>query len=94
VFLRDFLIWHLSQWKEVRLMPANTLQGAAQFIPNDRTLPVLQDATQAVFGELETGVKAKKPKVAIMMIGKQPGDQEISRAGHSLVQPESFWIGV
>ena len=70
-------------------MPASEEQSAAQFIPNDRTLPVLQEAvqhcrgcdlyrnaTQAVFGELETGARAKKPKVAIMMIGEQPGDQE------------------
>ena len=70
-------------------MPASVEQSAAPFVPNDRALPVLQEAvqhcrgcdlyqnaTQAVFGELETGVKAKKPKVAIMMIGERPGDQE------------------
>jgi uracil-DNA glycosylase family protein len=80
-------------------MPASTEQGAAPFLPNDRTLPVLQEAvqhcqgcdlylnaTQAVFGELETGAKAKKPKVAIMMIGEQPGDQE-DKQGRPFVGP-------
>jgi DNA polymerase len=80
-------------------MPANADQGAAPFVPDDRTLPVLQEAvqqcrgcdlyqnaTQAVFGELETGAKAKKPKVAIMMIGEQPGDQE-DRQGRPFVGP-------
>jgi DNA polymerase len=58
-------------------------------VPDDRALPVLQQAvqqcrgcdlyqhaTQAVFGELETGATRKKPKVAIMIVGEQPGDQE------------------
>jgi uracil-DNA glycosylase len=80
-------------------MPASEEQSAAQFVPNDRTLPVLQEAvqhcrgcdlyrnaTQAVFGELETGARAKKPKVAIMMIGEQPGDQE-DRQGRPFVGP-------
>jgi uracil-DNA glycosylase family protein len=74
-------------------------QGAAPFVPDNRTLPVLQEAvqycrgcdlyqyaTQAVFGELETGAKAKKPKVAIMMIGEQPGDQE-DKQGRPFVGP-------
>jgi uracil-DNA glycosylase family protein len=64
-------------------------ESAAPFVPDDRTLPVLREAvqrchgcalyrnaTQAVFGELETGAEAKRPKVAIMMIGEQPGNQE------------------
>ncbi len=80
-------------------MPVGAEQGAASFIPNGRTLPVLQEAvqkcrgcdlyqnaTQAVFGELETGAKAKKPKVAIMMIGEQPGDQE-DKQGRPFVGP-------
>ena len=70
-------------------MSALEKQGAAPFVPHDRTLPILREAvqrcrgcdlyersTQAVFGELETGEKAKRPKVAIMMIGEQPGNQE------------------
>lgn len=74
-------------------------QGAAPFVPDDRTLPVLQEAvqhcrgcdlyqnaTQAVFGELETGTKAKKPKVAIMMMDEQPGDQE-DKQGRPFVGP-------
>jgi uracil-DNA glycosylase len=80
-------------------MPASAEQGAAPFVPDDRTLLVLQEAvqhcrgcdlyqnaTQAVFGELETGTKAKKPKVAIMMIGEQPGDQE-DKQGRPFVGP-------
>ncbi|MDT7813422.1 MAG: uracil-DNA glycosylase, partial [Acidobacteriaceae bacterium] len=64
-------------------------ESAAPFVPEVRTLPVLREAvqhchgcalyrnaTQAVFGELETGAEAKRPKVAIMMIGEQPGNQE------------------
>lgn len=64
-------------------------ESAAPFVPDDRTLPVLREAiqhchgcslyrnaTQAVFGELEAGAEAKRPKVAVMMIGEQPGNQE------------------
>lgn len=80
-------------------MPEGADQGAAPFVPDDRTLPVLQaavqqcrgcdlyqNATQAVFGELETGAIAKRPKVAIMMIGEQPGDQE-DKQGRPFVGP-------
>jgi len=80
-------------------MPARTEQNAAPFVPDDRSLPILQkavqhcrgcdlyqNATQAVFGELETGAAAKKPKVAIMMIGEQPGDQE-DKQGRPFVGP-------
>jgi uracil-DNA glycosylase family protein len=62
---------------------------AERFVPKDRSLPVLMEAiqkcrgcdlyrnaTQAVFGELETGVQVRRPKVTIMMIGEQPGDHE------------------
>jgi hypothetical protein len=51
-------------------MPVSTEQGAAPFVPKERTLPVLQktvqycrgcdlyqNAMQAVFGELKTGAK-------------------------------------
>ena len=70
-------------------MPVSARETAAPFVPEDRALPILREAvqhchgcdlyrhaTQAVFGELETGADAKKPKVAIMMIGEQPGNQE------------------
>jgi DNA polymerase len=80
-------------------MPANIEQGAAPFVPEERTLPILREAvqkcqgcdlyrksTQAVFGELETGGTAKRPKVAIMMIGEQPGDHE-DKEGHPFVGP-------
>lgn len=80
-------------------MPANTKESAAPFVPKDRTLPVLREAvqkcrgcdlyrnaTQAVFGELETGTAARKPHVAIMMIGEQPGDHE-DREGRPFVGP-------
>ena len=74
-------------------------EDASLFVPKDRTLSVLreavqhcrgcdlyQHATQAVFGELESGAKAKSPKVAIMMIGEQPGDQE-DKQGRPFVGP-------
>lgn len=80
-------------------MSSGVEQGAASFVPDGRTLTVLQEAvqhcrgcdlyrnaTRAVFGELETGAKAKKPKVAIMMIGEQPGDQE-DKQGRPFVGP-------
>jgi DNA polymerase len=80
-------------------MPATVEPGAAPFVPEARTLPVLQqavqhcrgcdlylNATQAVFGELETHAAAKKPKASIMMIGEQPGDQE-DRQGRPFVGP-------
>jgi uracil-DNA glycosylase len=64
-------------------------ESAAPFVPDGRTLPVLREAiqhchgcalyrnaTQAVFGELETGAEAKRPKVAVMLIGEQPGNHE------------------
>jgi uracil-DNA glycosylase len=83
----------------VSLMPTSTEQSAASFVPDDRTLPLLQEAvqrcrgcdlyqnaTQAVFGELQSGAKAKKPKVAIMMVGEQPGDQE-DKQGRPFVGP-------
>jgi uracil-DNA glycosylase family protein len=70
-------------------MHTTASESAAPFVPEDRTLPVLREAvqrchgcalyrnaTQAVFGELETGAEAKRPKVAIMMIGEQPGNHE------------------
>jgi DNA polymerase len=80
-------------------MVINTQESAAPFVPKDRTLPILsnavqkcrgcdlyRNATQAVFGELETGTPAKKPKVAIMMIGEQPGDHE-DQEGRPFVGP-------
>jgi DNA polymerase len=80
-------------------MSSKKQEGATQFLPKDRTLPVLRDAvqkchgcdlyrhaTQAVFGELETGTDAKQPRVAIMMIGEQPGDRE-DREGRPFVGP-------
>ncbi|MGC1783668.1 MAG: UdgX family uracil-DNA binding protein [Acidobacteriaceae bacterium] len=80
-------------------MPASAEISATPFVPAERTLPVLQQAvqhcrgcdlyqhaTQAVFGELETRSSASKPKVAIMMIGEQPGDQE-DKQGRPFVGP-------
>jgi uracil-DNA glycosylase family protein len=85
-------------------MPLRAEQSAAPFVPSERTLPVLkeavqhckgcdlyQNATQAVFGELETGEKARKPKVAIMMIGEQPGDQE-DKQGRPFVGPAGKFL--
>lgn len=80
-------------------MTNRTKEDAARFVPKERTLPVLRNAvqecrgcelyrcaTQAVFGELETGRKIAKPKVSIMMVGEQPGDHE-DREGHPFVGP-------
>jgi DNA polymerase len=80
-------------------MSADTKKSAAPFVPEDRTLAALREAvqrcrgcdlyrnaTQAVFGELETGAATKKPKVAIMMIGEQPGDHE-DKEGRPFVGP-------
>jgi len=80
-------------------MPVKTSDSAAPFVPTERSLPILRDAvqkcrgcdlyrnaTQAVFGELETGAEAARPKVEIMMIGEQPGDRE-DREGRPFVGP-------
>ena len=78
---------------------AKLKESAAPFVPQDRTLPVLaeavqkckgcdlyKNATQAVFGDIENGVGAAKPKVTIMIIGEQPGDQE-DKQGRPFVGP-------
>jgi DNA polymerase len=45
-----------------------------------------QNASQAVFGELDTGGIEKISKVSIMMIGEQPGDKE-DKEGRPFVGP-------
>jgi uracil-DNA glycosylase len=73
--------------------------SAAPFVPEERKLPVLaeavqeckgcdlyRNATQAVFGEIESRDGRARPKVAIMMIGEQPGDQE-DKQGRPFVGP-------
>jgi len=78
---------------------AKLKESAGPFVPQDRTLPVLaeavqkckgcdlyKNATQAVFGDIENGVGATKPKVTIMIIGEQPGDQE-DKQGRPFVGP-------
>ncbi|HWG17812.1 MAG TPA: UdgX family uracil-DNA binding protein [Acidobacteriaceae bacterium] len=78
---------------------AKSAASAAPFVPEERSLPVLasaaqkcrgcdlyRNATQAVFGEIESGSEASKPRVAIMMIGEQPGDRE-DVEGHPFVGP-------
>lgn len=80
-------------------MPPKLADSAAPFVPGDRNLPALRQAvqqcrgcdlyrhaTQAVFGELETGAEVARPKVEIMMIGEQPGDRE-DREGRPFVGP-------
>jgi len=80
-------------------MAIDAKNSAARFVPEERTLTVLREAvqkckgcdlyrhaTQAVFGELETGGSATKPRVSIMMIGEQPGDHE-DREGRPFVGP-------
>ena len=74
-------------------------ESAAPFVPDDRKLPVLAEAvqkcegcelyrhaTQAVFGEIGSGGLAARHKVAMMMIGEQPGDQE-DKQGKPFVGP-------
>ena len=80
-------------------MTTRTKEDASRFVPKERTLPVVRTAvqncrgcdlyhyiTQAVFGELETGLSATKPKVSIMMIGEQPEDSE-DKEGRPFVGP-------
>ncbi len=76
-----------------------TKDNAAQFVPRERKLAVLaeavqkckacdlyRDATQAVFGEIEARDGTAPSKIAIMMIGEQPGDQE-DKLGRPFVGP-------
>jgi uracil-DNA glycosylase len=80
-------------------MSGTVKQSAAPFLPKDRTLPILRkavqkchgcdlyrNATQAVFGELESRDEVKKTQVAIMLIGEQPGDHE-DKDGRPFVGP-------
>jgi DNA polymerase len=80
-------------------MATKIKEDAAAFVPKERTLPILRNAvqkcrgcdlyryaSQAVFGELETGLSSTKPKVSIMMIGEQPGDSE-DKEGRPFVGP-------
>ncbi len=80
-------------------MPAGVGKSAVEFVPEERTLPALakavqlcrgcdlyEKATQAVFGELEAGAAAKKPRVTVMMVGEQPGDHE-DKEGRPFVGP-------
>jgi uracil-DNA glycosylase family protein len=73
--------------------------NAAPYVPKERTLPVLakavqqcrgcdlyRNATQAVFGEIETGEQAANPNVTMMMVGEQPGDHE-DQEGRPFVGP-------
>ncbi len=77
----------------------NRNESAIPYVPAGRTLSVLRqavqncrgcdlyrDATQAVFGELETRAESSRPRVTIMMIGEQPGDQE-DKQGRPFVGP-------
>jgi len=79
-------------------MAVKARESAEPFVPDERNLPVLakavqkcrgcdlyKNATQAVFGEVENG-DGTKPKIAIMMIGEQPGDQE-DKQGRPFVGP-------
>lgn len=88
-----------SKRRQVVAMAVREKTSAAPFVPEDRKLPVLaqaiqrcmgcdlyKHATQAVFGEVEARDSRAKPKVAIMMIGEQPGDQE-DKQGRPFVGP-------
>lgn len=81
-------------------MVVRASESAAPFVPVERKLPVLVEAvkkcrgcdlyrtaTQAVFGEIDTGeVVASHFRATIMMIGEQPGDQE-DKQGRPFVGP-------
>ncbi len=80
-------------------MAVKEKESAAPYVPEERELQVLaeavqkcrgcdlyKNATQAVFGELETHSGSARPKVAIMIIGEQPGDQE-DKQGRPFVGP-------
>ena len=80
-------------------MVVRTKESAAPFVPRERKLPVLEEAvqkckgcdlyrhaTQAVFGEIDSRDRAARQKVAIMMIGEQPGEQE-DKQGRPFVGP-------
>lgn len=82
-----------------RFMAVKKSDSAARFIPDDRTLPVLaqavqkcrgcdlyRNATQAVFGEIDAPRGSLRSRVAIMMIGEQPGDRE-DKQGRPFVGP-------
>jgi DNA polymerase len=74
--------------------------GAAEYLPEKKTLPSLReavqqcrgcdlyrDATQAVFGEiLVTPDKQRLLQLPVMMIGEQPGDRE-DKEGRPFVGP-------
>jgi len=80
--------------------------SAAPFVPEGRSLPILRaavqgcrgcdlyrNATQAVFGEIESGEPKKKASIAVMMIGEQPGDHE-DREGRPFVGPAGKLLDV
>lgn len=82
-----------------RFMAVKKSDSAARFIPDDRTLAVLaeavqkckgcdlyRNATQAVFGEIDAPRGSLRSRVAIMMIGEQPGDRE-DKQGRPFVGP-------
>ncbi len=79
-------------------MPSHNA-GAAPFVPEKHTLPLLRkavqecrgcdlykNATQAVFGEIITPSTRGESKPSIMMIGEQPGDHE-DQEGRPFVGP-------
>jgi DNA polymerase len=51
-----------------------------------RGCDLYRNATQAVFGEVESGGRASKPNVSIVMVGEQPGDHE-DQEGRPFVGP-------
>jgi uracil-DNA glycosylase family protein len=80
-------------------MAAKAKESAATFVPEERKLPVLaeavqkckgcdlyRNATRAVFGEIDMREGAARPRIAIMLIGEQPGDQE-DKQGRPFVGP-------
>jgi DNA polymerase len=80
-------------------MKEHTKPGAAPYVPEERKLSILaeavqkchgcdlyRNATQAVFGELQDKAAVELPKIAMVMIGEQPGDKE-DKEGRPFVGP-------
>lgn len=67
-------------------------RSAADFLPEDRSLPALREAAAGCRGcdlyqrATRTVLGEGSPEAAVMLVGEQPGDQE-DRSGHPFVGP-------
>lgn len=58
------------------LPPDHSLAVLRQSVQQCRGCDLYRQATQAVFGEIESGAPAKNTRAPIMVVGEQPGDSE------------------